>query len=319
MGIDDGEVVFASGEAHEGHGVDWREFGTVIGKHLIQAGFDLVIERTGEDMSVENPRLVSADEAQLGIDRNVMVHQAIEGIGPFGRRHDNLRGIATLPSYTSQTIGITPVLKADLGIGSYEELIESDAGLVLKSNDYRYHNHGIFFGQVLEAYGSSWDELFERGCRQIVGPDGRVPELDTGEKTIEAMERGELDGGWGLREIWKVAREIDLTFLSLSEEAAATLEEVFGHLIVDVRPDVLFAGQEAFTTWGYPGQFIFTHEAVPDDLVYEVARIINEESLEFAWCQPGIVGVPERHLANTWGYAPLHDGARAYYESLGWL
>lgn len=299
-------------------GISWRQIGYVLGKNLAQHDYDLDILATGMDMSMLNPAMVSKGEAEIGINRNTVINWAIKGIEPFEEKMDNLRGVATIPSINSYTIGITPVLRADLGINSYQELIEKKPPLKLKSNHYKMHVHGVSFGQVLREYGSSWEELFSWGGSQIVGPDGYVVELNTPEKVVEAMEKGDLDGGWGIRDIWKVAEQIELKVLSINDSVSASLKEKYGHLIIDVHPNVLFDGQEGFTTWGYPGQFIFTHKDVPEDFVYTLAKVINENSLELAWCQRGLVGIPGRALANLWG-VPAHPGALEYYKSIGWV
>ncbi len=299
-------------------GIDWREIGYVFGKNLAQYDYDLEILATGVDMSIANPGIVSKGDAEIGINRNTVINWAIKGLGPYKEKMDNLRGVATIPSLSAYTIGITPVLKADLRINSYTDLVEKRHPLKLKSNHYKMHVHGVSFGQVLNEYGSSWEDLFSWGGKQIVGPDGYVPSFSKPEKVIEAMERGELDGGWGIPNIWKVAEKVKLKFLSLDKDVADRLREKFGHLIINVRPNVLFDGQEGFTTWGYPGQFIFTHKDVPDEFIYTLAKVINECSIEISWCQSGLVGVPGRALANMWGI-PMHEGAREYYKSIGWI
>ena len=299
-------------------GIDWREIGYVLAKRLAQHDYDVEIIATGMDMSMINPGLVSEGKADFGIDRNWVINWAIKGFEPFEKKMDNLRGVATIPSLNSYTIGVTPVLRADLGINSYKELVEKRLPLKLKSNHYRMHHSGVEFGQVLKEYGSSWEDLFSWGCRQIIGPDGYVPELDTPEKVIEAMEKGQVDGGWRFPGIWKIAEKIELKFLSLDDGVADRLNKKYGHIIINVRPNVLFEGQEAFTTWGTPGQFIFTREDAPDEFVFTLAKVINENSLELAWCQPGLVGIPGRALANMWG-VPMHEGAREYYKSIDWM
>ena len=298
-------------------GIDWREIGYVFGKRMASE-YDIEVIATGVDMSMSNPVMVSKDEADFGINRNTVINWAIKGIEPFEEKMVNLRGVATIPSISSYTVGITPLLRADLGIGSYRELVEKKTPLKLKSNHYKMHVHGVSFGQVLKEYGSSWEDLFSWGGSQIVGPDGYVPEFDTPTEVIEAMEKGNLDGGWGIRSLWKVAEKIELKFLSIDDDVADRLEKKYGHLIIRVRPNVLFDGQDGFTTWGYPGQFIFTREDVPDEFVYKLAKTINENSLELAWCQSGLVGIPGRALSNMWG-VPMHEGAHKYYESIGWL
>lgn len=298
-------------------GIDWREIGYVLGKRLARE-YDIEVIATGTDMSIVNPVMVSEGEADFGINRNTVINWAIKGIGPYKEKRDNLRGVATIPSISAYTIGITPVLRADLGVNSYRELVEKKLPLKLKSNHYKMHVHGISFGQVLNEYGSSWEDLFSWGGSQIVGPDGYVPELSSPARVIEAMEKGQIDGGWGIRGIWNVAEKIELKFLSLDVDVADRLNKKYGHLIINVRPNVLFDGQEGFTTWGYPGQFIFTRDDVPDEFVYALAKAINEHSLDIAWCQTGLVGIPGRALVNMWG-VPMHDGAREYYRSIGWM
>jgi TRAP transporter TAXI family solute receptor len=299
-------------------GIDWREIGYVLGKNLAQYDYDVEVLASGTDMSISNPKMVSKGEAEIGINRNVIINWAIKGIEPFKEKLDNLQGVATIPSISSHTFGMAPVLKADLEINSYEDLVEKKYPLKLKSTHYKTHVHGITFGQVLKEYGSSWEELFSWGGKQIVGPDGYVPELNKPEQIIEAMKKGELDGGWGIPGIWKVAEKIKLKFLSLNKEVAENLRQKYGHLIVNVGSNALYEGQEEYVTWGYPGQFIFTHKDVPDDCIFKLAKVINENSIELSWCQPGLVGVPGRMLVNMWGI-PMHKGAQKYYKSIGWL
>jgi len=307
------KVKFAAG------GIDWREIGYTIGRRIAQYDYDVEVIATGMDMAMVNPGMVSRGDADFGINRNWVINWAIKGFEPFEEKMNNLRGIATIPSLNTYTKGTTPVLKAELGINSYKELVEKKLPLILKGQHYKMHHSGLEFGHVLNEYGSSWEELFSWGGKQIIGPDGYVPELNTAEQIIDAMKKGELDGGWLIPEIWKVAKEIKLKFLSIDDDKIAErLREKYGYLIIKVQPNVLYDGQESFNTWGYPGQFIFTREEAPDEFAYAVAKVINENSLEIAWCQPGLVGVPGRDLSNMWG-VPMHRGAQEYYKSIGWM
>ncbi|MFB3883883.1 MAG: TAXI family TRAP transporter solute-binding subunit [Thermodesulfobacteriota bacterium] len=300
-----------------GWGLDYREIGHVLGKRLIHHEYGIEIIEIGTDIAIMGAEIVSRGETDVGITRPPAIKWAIKGIGPYKSKMENLRAVALLP----RDLTVNLAVKAETEIGSWGQLVKKRYPLKVKGTDRKMHIQGVIHSQILQEYGASFEDIEAWGGKLYTGPDGYVPEFDTADKMIKAMREGILDGIFtnSGSDLAKIARSIPLKLVTIESDVAEKLKEKYDHRIVNVLPNTLYPGQDhGFTTIMIGGLLLFTREEVDEAFVNILAKVIHENSLELASCQEGIVGLPGIGLANTWGI-PLHEGARKYYRSIGWL
>lgn len=300
-----------------GWGLDYREIGYVLGKRLIHHEYGIEIIEIGTDIAIMGAEMVSKGEADLGITRPPAIKWAMKGIAPYKNKMENLRAVALLP----RDLSVNLAVKAEAGIESWGQLVNKRYPLKVKGMDRKMHVQGVIHSQILQEYGASFEDIEAWGGKLYTGPDGYVPEFDTADKMIGAIRKGTLNGVFTSSgaDLARIARTIPLKFMTIEDDVAEKLKQRYGHLIINVLQNTLYTGQDQeFTTVMIGGLLLFTREEVDETFVKILAKVIHENSLELASCQEGIVGLPGINLTNTWGI-PLHEGAKKYYRSIGWV
>jgi len=204
-----------------------------------------------------------------------------------------------LPRFLSVNLAV----KANAGIASWGQLVKRQYPLKVKGTERKTHVQGVIHTQILKEYGASFEDIETWGGKLHIGPDGYIPEFDTAERMIDAINDGTLDGLFTSKgaELAKIHRAIPLTFLTIEDNISEILKQKYGHRIIRVLPDTLFPGQnQEFTTVLIGGLLLYTREEVSEVFVKTLAKVIHENSLELASCQDGVVGLPGIDLSNTW-------------------
>jgi TRAP transporter TAXI family solute receptor len=83
-------------------------------------------------------------------------------------------------------------------------------------------------------------------------------------------------------------------------------------------PAGMYGDNEAANTFGVGATFV-TSADVPEDVVYVVVKAVFENFEQFTGLHPAFANLtPEEMIADGLS-APLHPGARKYYEERGWM
>ncbi|WP_029040561.1 TAXI family TRAP transporter solute-binding subunit [Cucumibacter marinus] len=84
-------------------------------------------------------------------------------------------------------------------------------------------------------------------------------------------------------------------------------------------PASLYPGLERdATTFGVGATFV-TSADVPDEVVYTVVKAVFENFDDFKGLHPAFSNLKESEMISDGLSAPLHDGAKKYYEERGWM
>lgn len=112
----------------------------------------------------------------------------------------------------------------------------------------------------------------------------------------------------------------DLTYLSLSEDAAATLAER-GIDLLPIPEGKIPDAPSGLRAVDFSGWLLFCHEALDEDVAYSVVASLVEQApaihdlFRSEWA--GLTGkLDPQHLAQT-GEVPLHPGAARFYRDAG--
>ena len=120
------------------------------------------------------------------------------------------------------------------------------------------------------------------------------------------------------RSIAQVVKEIPSNFIPLDEAVLAPLIENAPYYVMTKIPRGIYKGvNEAVTTLGVKAT-LMTSENTPDDLVYDLTKAYFENIDAVTSSHPALANVTARN-ARDGLIAPLHPGARKYYQEQGWL
>jgi TRAP-type uncharacterized transport system substrate-binding protein len=269
------------------------------------AGLEVAISRHGT-VGLDTIRRVVKGEADIAVTLAVGATQAIKGIGAYKGENLPIRGLALAihPGHHFYNI-----VRADLGIRSFAEIAQKkpklelcvgNAGYIAGQITAAYLKHyGIDLYHDIEAWGGHLHTSFPEAPRLFI--EGRANAL---------MRENTAKGPAGI-----AAQVCDMVCLSLDRDVASHLTREFGAPTVTITPGTLRGQKEPVLTVTDPGYPIVVNKDVPNDVVYRLAKALNESS-EHHWISEDIF-YSIRHAPDT--FAPLHPGAERYYRELGVL
>lgn len=272
---------------------------SILYKYL--PGVRASVQPSGGD--IEMVDLVIREQADFAFLLLNSGYQAYNGLPPFDEAFDELRiFLVGSPSW------IWCVVPADSPIESFYDLKGKTVSVGAGGSSCAK----LMVPTILEAYGLSFEDINE----YYLGTD----------ETVTGLKDGTLDVGFFYQGIPSPAI-MDLTtskrvrFLSLGEEQRAWIQEksdmpfVFEKVPAGIYTDVIVG--EPATLIGIPC-VIITRENVDADLIYNVAKVLDEHIDEWAEVHPGAAEyTPEMTADNI--VIPLHPGMEKYLKDTGRL
>ena len=270
-----------------------------------RAGLDVTVSRYGT-VGLDTIRRVAKGEADVAVTLAVGATQAVRSTGAYKGEHLPIRGLA---------LAIHPghhfynVVRADLGIRSFTEIakqkpklelcVGSDGYIAGQITSAYLRHYGIDLYRDIKAWGGHLHTSFPETTRLFI--EGRANAL---------MRENTAKGPVGI-----AAQVCDLAFLSLDREVVDHLTREFGTPAVTLPPGTLRGQKEPVLTVTDPGYPIIVNKDVANDVVYRLAKALNESSAQH-WASEDIF-YSIRHAPET--FAPLHPGAERYYREMGVL
>lgn len=268
-----------------------------------KAGLDVSVSRHGT-VGLDTIRRVAKGEADVAVTLAVGATQAVKGIGAYRGEDLPIRGLALAchPGHHFYN-----VLRADLGIRSFAEIAKQKPKLELCVGSDGYiagqvtaaylKHYGIDLYRDIEAWGGHLHTSFPEATRLFI--EGRANGL---------MRENTAKGPVGI-----AAQVCDMVCLPLDRDVADDLTREFGTPAVTIPPGTLRGQKEPVLTVTDPGYPIIVNKDVPNDVVYRLAKALNESSAQH-WASDDIF-YSIRHAPDT--FAPLHPGAERYYREMG--
>ncbi len=84
-------------------------------------------------------------------------------------------------------------------------------------------------------------------------------------------------------------------------------------------PGGMYPGSPNDTTTFGVGATVITSTAVPEDVVYTVAKAVFDNFADFKKLHPAFANLKEEQMISDGLSAPLHPGAAKYYKERGWM
>ena len=286
-------------------GGQWWKSITWAAKAFENSGFEVEITRSG---GWNDPLYrVSGGEADIAVSLTVGAAMAAKAVGPYkDGKASRIRALARLVRPDQHFFNM---VRADLGIRSFAELAQkkpvlhasvelTDYGPGYVTEVYLKH-YGIELMRDIDAWGGSL----------ITSHPGTLPRILDG--TCNAIFRTDTSAGPA-----GIATHIgDWVLLPLDRDIAEKLERDYCSPKTTIAPDFMrgLKNTEPCLTVTNPGFDLVINERLPDDVVYRLAKALNETS-ERAWAAQDVF-YSVRHAAET--PTPLHPGAARYYREQG--
>jgi len=252
--------------------------------------------------SVFNVNTIRQGELDLGIVQSDVQYNAMNAVGQFADAgpDEELRALFSLHPEP-----LTLVVRPDAGIESLEDL---------KGKRVNVGNPGS--GQraaveiLIDRLGWSMDD-FELAS-----------ELPSREQA-QALCDNRIDAflftvGHPSGSIAEPVATCDAQLVSLEGEAVDELVEENPYYFNAVIPAGTYNNEEDIHTYGV-GATVVSSTRTPNDVVYEVVKAVFENFDSFTSLHPAFDILEKETMVSQGNSAPLHDGAKQYYEEAGLL
>ncbi len=262
-------------------------------------GVDVTAETT--NASVDNMRLVGTKQADIGFGTSVAIVQGVKGDGPFKGTKYPVAGLVNIyPQYLwAVTVEGTEIKTlADLK-GKRVSTSNPGSGSELDAVN------------ILKAVGLSLNDI----KRERLPPQQAAEALK--DRRIDALlhTAGQRQPAWE-----DIANTPGTTIKFLDTSAAVPgLQKDWSNSVYFnlTLPKGTYKGQDADVPMAGGGNSLFIREDLPDDLVYQITKILMENLDELAKVHPEVRTIKLETAANT--PVPLHAGAARYYKEKGLL
>jgi TRAP transporter TAXI family solute receptor len=249
--------------------------------------------------SVENLNLLQQGKGEIAFTLGDSVALAWKGDADAGfpAKLDKLRGIAAIyPNY------IQIVASEASGIRTLADLKGKSLSVGAPKSGTELNTRAIF-----AAAGLKYGDL------------GKVEYLPFGE-SVELMKNRQLDAtlqsaGLGVASIRDLATSLPIVIVAVPK----TEVEKIGAPFLPARiPAGTYQGQTADVETAAVGNFLVTHAGVPDEVVYQMTRLLFDNLPKLVAAHAAAKGI-DRAQALTGMPIPLHPGAERYYREAGLL
>lgn len=246
--------------------------------------------------------VVSKGEAELGLTHSPIAAAGLKGIEPFQEKFENITAITSL--YTSK---LQFIVSPDLNLKSVADI--KDRPIRLAVGDPGSTGE-LATKRLLQAHGLSYED-YERLGGRIVFKDMSEAASMFGDGLIDGFVLLTLDPAGPLLEISATKK---VALLGLDEEVIAKMKDQYGYdsgFISKASYDFLDGDIPTMTS-----QVVLAARAeLPDDQAYCVTRGLVEELDYIREIHKNLRDLTVEKMSTGTG-APLHPGAREYYDEV---
>ncbi|MDQ0316818.1 TAXI family TRAP transporter solute-binding subunit [Amorphus orientalis] len=253
--------------------------------------------------SVYNINNVRSGELEFGVAQSDWQYHAYNGTSQFEDQGPFEKERAVFSVHPEP---FTLLVRGDSGIDSFEGL---------KGKRVNVGNPGS--GQratmevVMDAYGMSMDDF------------ALATELK-GSEMAQALCDGNIDAmiytvGHPAAAIQEAVNSCDVKLVDVAGEPIDKLVEENPYYRVATIPGGMYKGNDQDTTTFGVGATFITSADVSDDVVYVVVKSVFDNFDQFKQLHPAFANLQEEQMIKDGLSAPLHDGAKKYYEERGWM
>lgn len=285
-----------TGVYHEAGGAICR----LVNPNRAEHGIRCSVESTGG--SVFNLKAIAAGELDLAIAQSDMQYHAYHGDSDdFSTPNRDLRSVFSLHAEP-----FTVLARADAGIASFDDLRGKRVNVGNPGSGQR-----ATLEVVMGALGWTMADFAE------------TMELKSSEQAL-ALCDGAIDAivftvGHPSLSIEEATSSCDTLLVPVIGGGIDTLIADNPYYSAAVIPGGMYAGNAAdVQTFGVRATLVSSSE-VPDDIIYVVVSAVFEHFDDFVRLHPAFAILTKQSMVRDGLSAPLHDGARRYFEEAGLL
>jgi len=256
-----------------------------------------------------NVILIDRNKAQFGHSSSGLAFAASQGMEPFKKKLDNIRGLAKIMESSFQLL-----LLNNVPINSLAELKEKRYPIRLAVGA-KGQELELLSRRILEANGITYDDVKSWG--------GRVEFVDIGDAN-SLIRDGHLDGvtmlsGLPNASIIEINAAREMKLVSLSDQTISTLVDKFGYVPAVIAGGI-YKGIDNDTRTVAGGVVLLTNSTMSDELAYELTKAIcSDQARARLATMSGSIKIyltSEKACATGVGIA-LHTGAEKYFRETG--
>jgi len=273
----------------------------LVNRDRKEHGIRCAVESTGG--SVYNINTIKAGELEFGVAQSDWQFHAVNGTSKF-------EGDAAFPDlramFSVHPEPFTLVVRADSGIGSFEELAGKRVNVGNPGSGQR-----ATMEVVMDAFGMGMDDF------------ALATEYKGSEMAKEICD-GNIDAmiytiGHPAAAISEASTTCDVKLVSVTGDAIDGLVNDNPYYRTATIPGGMYAGtDEDVTTFGVGATFVSSTN-VPDEVAYIVAKAVLSNLDDFRGLHPAFANLDAAQMVSDGLSAPLHPGAEKAYKELGLL
>ena len=273
----------------------------LVNKGRKEHGIRCAVESTGG--SVYNINTIKAGELEFGVAQSDWQHHAYNGTSKFEESgpFEKLRAV-----FSVHPEPFTLIVRGDSDIKGFADL---------KGKRVNVGNPGSGQRATMEVVMESMDMSMD---------DFALATELKGSEMAQALCDNKIDAmiytiGHPAAAIKEATTTCDARLVDVSGEAIDKLVDDNPYYRTATIPGGMYRGtDEDTTTFGVGATFV-TSSDVPEAVVYEVVKAVFENIEQFQKLHPAFANLDPKQMANDGLSAPLHDGAKKYFEEAGLL
>jgi TRAP transporter TAXI family solute receptor len=261
----------------------------------------LQISAEASNGGVQNLNLIAQKDAQVGVAVTSIVTQQKQGAGQFeGHIYDGMRILSALYVNYNQI-----AVSSNSGINTFRDLKGKNFAPGAPGSTTTAETQVAF-----EAAGMNY-------------PDDIRAQFIAADQAIELMQNRQLDGVWvqsGIptSSISQIIQTANGKLLSIDEDIIRAICDEYSWYSRVVIPASTYGLSADVVTTGLPITIVID-ESVPEDLVYQMAKVMWENVETIRNTHSAMKGATLEGAVQNLGGLPLHPGAERYYREKGVL
>ncbi len=264
-------------------------------------GIRCSVESTGA--SIANLRLLRSEEIEFGVVQSDWQYHAYEGSSTFEEEgpNEDLRAVFALHPEPFNVVA-----RADADIEDFEDLKGKRVDVADPASGSR-----ATLEVLMEAMGWTMDDFESTSAQKAAEqPSGLCDNNYDAFVYVVGHPAGQLE---------EAATTCDVRLVNVDNDAVQELVDENPYYRMATIPGGTYKGnEEDVTTFGV-GATVVTMADVSEEAVYQFTKAVFENFDDFRSLHPAFENLDKKEMANESRSAPLHDGARRYYEEEGLL
>ena len=252
--------------------------------------------------SVANVNGIENGDLDMGVAQSDVQYNAYHGEAQFkGEAHEDLRSVFALHGEPA-----TIVARSGSGITSLDDLKGKRVNIGNPGSGNR-----ATMEMIMEAKGWTRDDF------------ALASELDSAEQA-SALADNNIDAfifvaGHPNGSIQEAATTTDVTLIPMDDPAIKELVDEKPYYSFYTIPGGMYKGNDKDVTVFGVGATLVSSTKVDNDTVYAATKAVFDNFDRFKKLHPAFAKLDPKTMISDGLSAPLHDGAKRYYQEKGWL